>query len=65
MKEVKLSDKDLLLIKSISIDKYVTSGKGETGLVKSVIDSFIGYCNSKGYVIKDGKVFSEQEKCDS
>lgn len=65
MKEVKLTDKDLLAIKSASIDKYISGGIGETGLVKAVIDGFIGYCNSKGYLIKDGKVFINDRKSQS
>lgn len=65
MKEVKLTEKDFISIKSNSIDKYINFGRGETTLVQAVIEGFIGHCNSKGYVIKNGKVFIEQEKCTS
>lgn len=62
MKEVKLTEQDFALIKSASVDKWVNYGRGETTLVQSVIDSFIGFCNSKGYIVQDGKVFIKNEE---
>jgi len=61
MIEIKLTEKDFLEIKSNSVDKWVRFSSGETSLVQAVIDTFIAHCNSKGYVIKDGKIFLNEE----
>ena len=63
MKEVKLTEKNYSDIKSSSVTPYVNSyARDENGLVKAVINSFIAFCNYHGYIVKDGKVFTSDEK---
>ena len=61
MKEVKLTEKEFMDIKSNSVNKWVKGRLSETSLVEAVINSFIAHCNYKGYVIKDGKVLLNEE----
>lgn len=56
MKEVKLTEAELLEIKSIAVTNWVSGAIGESLLASSIIEAFINYCNSKGYIIKDGKI---------
>lgn len=62
MKEIELKEKDFLEIKSHSVQNWINYNRGETTLVQAVINSFVAFCNKKGYIVKDGKVFSTNEK---
>lgn len=62
MKEVKLSEIDYNEIKSKAHDNWINYYSGENAVVKSIVDSFISFCKSNNYIIKDGKVHQTDEK---
>jgi hypothetical protein len=62
MKEIALSEKELRIIRSNAIDLYVASYRGEQTHTYALIQSFIDFCSHKGYIVKDGKVYSTNEE---
>lgn len=62
MKEIKLSERDYAEIKSKAHDNWVNLYNGENAVVKSVIDSFLGFCKCNNYIIQNGKVLEQNEE---
>ena len=53
--------KDIYEIRQNAVNNYVNYS-GEYVLITSIIDSFLMFCNGKGYVVKDGKVLLKNEE---
>lgn len=62
MKQIKLSERDYSEIKCKAHDNWINYYSGENAVVKSIIDSFIGFCKCNNYVVQDGKVLQKHEE---
>lgn len=64
MKEIKLSDKDYQEIKQLALNQWrenpITYKNAEEFNCRCFVQAFIGYTNSKGYTLLDGKLYVKE-----